>query len=161
MPHYNAVIRTTGERALDFIKLSKGQKYNVVIRITDKELATLATKLGQDAVLQGMDPVVNPQSDDPIIMIIPHDIIITTTGRGYVGGIRNKGISGRDLVLEVLTSANRPFNFSEISNAFVQRGFAGNSASPNLTVLVKEGKIRNLGHGKWELIRHTHHSSER
>lgn len=67
----------------------------------------------------------------------------------YVGGKRNKGISGEDLVLQVLGSDNRVFDSAEVRSKFVQNGFAANSAYSTLSKLASEKKIRALGNSKF------------
>ena len=69
----------------------------------------------------------------------------------FHGGKRDKGISGEELVLQTLGSSDRVFTATEISNAFVQHGFAGNSSSPVLSRLAASGKVRALGAGKFVL----------
>lgn len=75
------------------------------------------------------------------------------TKHRFHNGIRDKGISGEELVLKILneaaTRADPVQSLTQISNVFVQKGFAGKSASPVLSKLVKEGKVRALGMGKF------------
>ena len=67
----------------------------------------------------------------------------------YRDGKRFKGISGDELAMQIVSSADRVFTLDEIAASFVEKGFAGNSASPVLSGLVREGKIRALGAGKY------------
>lgn len=75
----------------------------------------------------------------------------------YANNKRAKGIKGPDLVLEILKSDTRPFSETEIGNRFVSRGFAFNSARPNLYMLKRDGKIRYLGNGMYCAIGTTIH----
>jgi hypothetical protein len=59
----------------------------------------------------------------------------------YAGGKRNKGISGRDLVLKVIRESSKPTPYTVVRDAMVKQGFADNSASPLLSRLRIEGLI--------------------
>jgi hypothetical protein len=64
--------------------------------------------------------------------------------RRYVNGAHDKGISGRDLVLQI--AAHGPVSYEEIKRAFKNSGFARTSASPAISTLRAEGKISVVGH---------------
>jgi hypothetical protein len=66
---------------------------------------------------------------------------------GYANGKRDKGISGRDLLLEVLSKYKRPVSRDEIDREFITRGFAAGSFSPSVTYLVREGRVVRGEHG--------------
>jgi hypothetical protein len=69
----------------------------------------------------------------------------------YVNGKRNKGISGRDLVLASLKTSPSGLTDEELERIFTDRGFSPNSAGPNTSKLREEGVIwRSIG-GKWLL----------
>jgi hypothetical protein len=59
--------------------------------------------------------------------------------RRYANGVHNKGISGRDLVMQ--TVANGIVSFREMELAFKANGFASSSASPAVSALKAEGKV--------------------
>lgn len=67
----------------------------------------------------------------------------------YAGGKRLKGISGKELVLEILRSG--PGDLDEIRRAFVNRGFAAASAAPTLSNMLRDGLIRRASHGRYVL----------
>lgn len=65
----------------------------------------------------------------------------------YVNGKKNKGISGRDLLLEILSKYKRPVSRDALSREFVSRGFAANSLSPTISALVHEGEVDRAKNG--------------
>lgn len=70
----------------------------------------------------------------------------------YVGGVRNKGISARDLVLQILNNAPNPIvKCKDMRVEFVKHGFAKTSISSPLSILQKEKKIFHVGAGRWVL----------
>jgi hypothetical protein len=70
---------------------------------------------------------------------------------GYAGGIRNKGISGRDLILKIMGSESKVWLGNEFSKKFVENGFAGGSWAPPMSELTRENKVRALGRGRYVL----------
>ena len=69
----------------------------------------------------------------------------------YHDGVRNKGISGEELVLKVLAECNGLATFTKFAESFKSHGFAPNSASPALSTACAAGKVRALGGGKYAL----------
>ncbi len=61
--------------------------------------------------------------------------------RKYRNGHRDKGISGKDLVIKILKELAIPVSSESINEIFMERGFAHNSHSPNISKLLREGKI--------------------
>lgn len=112
--------------------------YAVLFHVDDKKLATVLGALQGSAQLVSVTPteVEAPKA---------------TKEQYYVGGKRNKGISGQDLVLKVLGSAKRPFTNEELGKAFIENGFAEHSYSPSLTELVRAEKVVSAGRGTWAL----------
>lgn len=113
-------------------------KYDVTLRVSGKRLPEILQQIGADVALVTVKPVqegtgpVEPQRTFK-----------------YVGGTRLKGISGADLLMEILGSEKRAFTMTEIANGFEKRGFSPNSASPQLHFAKKKGKVRDLGRGMW------------
>jgi len=60
----------------------------------------------------------------------------------YVGGVRNKGISSEQLVIDSLLNSPKPLSSAEMASIFVNRGFAGGSAGSTLSKLKQSGRIR-------------------
>jgi hypothetical protein len=79
------------------------------------------------------------------------EVQLKTRTHRFVNGVRNKGISGRDLALQVLGSAKRPFSYKELAETFQAKGFAPNSVSPVLSILVAEKKAQALGAGLYAM----------
>ena len=68
----------------------------------------------------------------------------------YANGHRNKGITGRDLVIEVL--AEGPKLPAAIERAFMRRGFAASSASPSIARCIAADLIEQLHGGYYQLV---------
>lgn len=81
---------------------------------------------------------------------------LTTKGKirqrhHYTNAKKDKGISGEDLAIELLS--NGPMPYEKMALAFGARGFAPATASAILSIMKKEGKAENQGHGIWSLIK--------
>lgn len=64
----------------------------------------------------------------------------------YVNGKRNKGISGEDLLIQILDSDPfKAWSSEEIAERFVENGFAPQSLSSYLSRARQNGKIESLG----------------
>lgn len=63
----------------------------------------------------------------------------------YVGGVRNKGIKGSDLILESL--AKGPMSGDALGAIFVSRGFAAGSWKPTMSLLIRAGQVIKNGRG--------------
>lgn len=109
------------------------QLFDCVVRVNVEGIA----KLSQ--AIEGNGQLVN------VILVREQTSPTPTKQFHYAGGKRKKGISGGDLVLEILASENRVFTDVEVGNAFVKRGFAYGSARPCLYQMAKAGKVRALG----------------
>jgi hypothetical protein len=57
----------------------------------------------------------------------------------YANGIRNKGVKGDDLLLELLKEG--PRTKSQLAIGFAQRGFAKTSVSPVVSKLMQADKV--------------------
>lgn len=109
--------------------------FDVTFRVTGAKLPTVLSVLDRDATLQGVVPVA-----ETAVPVAP-----AKRAQTYANGRRNKGISGEALVLECLDRGITTFR--AISEEFVARGFARNSASPALSQLSTSGRIACLGNG--------------
>lgn len=69
--------------------------------------------------------------------------------KGYVGGKRDKGIRGDDLLVELLS--NGKMKLSVIQRQFASRGFALTSASPILSKLIAAKKVMRVGSSEYRL----------
>lgn len=71
--------------------------------------------------------------------------------QGYANGKRDKGISGEDLMMQLLTEASAPVRNHDIKEMFELHGFAPSSASPVLAELKTRGVIESPAKGLWQL----------
>ena len=124
--------------------------YAVTLHVTENNLGTVLSALSGSSTLVSVVPTqktaAHPNGPSSSSSSADSSALVQ---HHYTNGKRNKGISGEELALEVLNSSERVFTLGEISNAFVQRGFAGNSSSPVLSKLASAGKVRALGAGKF------------
>lgn len=71
------------------------------------------------------------------------------TKKGYRGGVRNKGISGPDLIIKILREANgQPVSLETLREEFTKNNFAPGSVSSMLTKCRRAGKVMNVGSDK-------------
>lgn len=71
----------------------------------------------------------------------------------FANGVRNKGISGSDLIIKTLSTEvqgqMRPWTYNEIAQEFVNHGFARTTTSSTLWQMTRAKKVRFLGDGKY------------
>lgn len=109
----------------------------VSLHVDEKQLATILGTIAGSATL---------------VSITPTEITKTVTDpHRFVGGVRDKGISGPELILETLTKAKRVVTTDELEAAFAARGFSRVSYSSPLHILLKSGKVVRAGHKKYLL----------
>jgi len=87
-------------------------------------------------------------------LVAVKDAAVGQTGAknfSYAHGMRKKGITGKELALQLFKEAGRPVRMTEVANYFIKHKFAGNSANPVVYTLVKEKKLRALGEGLYQL----------
>jgi hypothetical protein len=101
--------------------------YDVKLRVT---LAMLPTLLQVIEKTKGVELVTVSTSAAPIVET-----------RGYANGIKNKGITGVDLLLEILTASGGRCVKSHVEKKFMERGFSAQSVSPTVSRLIREQKI--------------------
>jgi hypothetical protein len=117
--------------------------YAVLFHVSEDHLGTVLSTLSGASTLVSVTPTEKTVNKRASPKVHPDRETF------YVGGKRNKGISGEDLVLQVLGSANRVFDSAEVRSKFVQHGFAANSCYSTMSKLVSEKKIRALGNSKF------------
>ena len=111
--------------------------YAVLLHVKENQVSTVLSALTGSSTLVSVAPT-KEGADKP-----------NGYTRNYAGGRRNKGITGYDLASQIFKDVKRVMTMSEVSQQFKSHGFAPNSASPALSRLVKEQKIRKLGGGKY------------
>lgn len=120
--------------------------YAVTFHVAEANLGTVVSTMVGSATLVSVVPTKPASSTDSSASSAPSS---KTRNNHYANGIRNKGISGEQLLLKTLGEAERPMSLGEIVNAFVNHGFAGNSANPVLSIMTRTGKVRALGGGRF------------
>lgn len=118
--------------------------FQVTLKVDSRRLATVLEALAGSAQLVSVLPCEEETS--------------SSRGRGapgankhYAGGKRNKGITGRALVLKLLRNARAPVSREELARDFEQQGFARNSFSPPLSELRSEGLVELTESGRYRL----------
>lgn len=128
------------------------QLFDVVLRCDARGLSKVlehTNSSGTGVQLINLLPVREEQPSQPTLMANALEKERLNKRMHYVGGKRNKGITGRNLALQLLRSENRMFYANELVEAFANKGFAGNSLWAVLSVLVKEGLVRKVGDGRY------------
>lgn len=69
----------------------------------------------------------------------------------FVSGKKDKGISGKDLLEQLLSSSNRAFSITEIVDEFKKHEFAPSSGYNVTATAVREGRVRALSGGRYAL----------
>lgn len=60
----------------------------------------------------------------------------------YANGKKNKGISGSDAALEILSASGKPMTYKQVGKLMASKyNFSESSASPALSVLAKSKKV--------------------
>jgi hypothetical protein len=110
------------------------QHLNVTLRIDAMDLPSVLDVLRGTAAL--VNVAVAP--DD-----LPNGLSTPRAAPRYANGKRNKGISGDDLLIELMATApiSRKFSTDELGNSFVARGFARHTASPTLSRAFARGLV--------------------
>jgi hypothetical protein len=138
--------------------------YDVTLRCAD--LAAVSVLLGTVAgsvelvgIKQALDAGVQPAPAVPVKApnLVPawkanDGAKAPVTGRGRYER-KQRGISGMDLLMQVLAESARAYSFNEILKRFEAKGFSRNSASPIIYRAIKEHTVRNVGGSMYELVR--------
>ena len=104
------------------------QKFKMHLIVPIKMVGTIIELIADEGILVSVEPVVEKGK----------------TFR-YVGGKRNKGISGSELVLTSLRDHGGLMKVKELEAVFVGKGFSTNSVGPSVSKLVIEKKIKRDG----------------
>lgn len=125
--------------------------YLLSLHVAESKLGAVISALQGEATIVAVAPT--KASGEPVARLPRQPMQATPSGTAqhYAGGKRNKGISGKELAMQILGSQPRPFAMSEIVAGFKERGFAETSAYPVTYDLVKAGKVRALGEGRYAL----------
>ncbi len=114
-------------------------KYDIRLRVSEKMIAPVLSNVGPQCEFMGLIPVTEEMEG-----------AAATPKRQYVGNIRNKGITGKELIMQVLRQEPlRPHTHNEIKQEFVKHKFSANSVAPLLFALRSKGEIINLGDGRY------------
>ncbi len=112
-------------------------KYDVKLRVSEKMIAPVLANVGAQCEFMGLTPVTEETEGAP-------------KQPRFVGNIRNKGITGKELILQILKQEPlRPHTVTEIQNEFGKHKFSHNSAAPLLYSLRIKGLIVSLGDGRY------------
>lgn len=119
--------------------MNKPRFYEIRAIVAEKDVATVFDLLKDHA-----PPRILPVDKPETIVDKP-----ATSRKGYAGGVKNKGITGQDLVALILSNSPRGHvvTAGAFRQAFVGRGFAAHSASSALSQMRKLGEIRFDGRG--------------
>lgn len=125
----------------EFITGEGKTNYPMTIEVPESDLGQIIVKLAQGGIkLIGATATGKLDIDNR-----------TPAGSRFVGGQRNKGITGKQLVMQLLTNEQRVWRGDQITSAFKKHNFAGGSWSAPMGELVREQKVRALGSGKYVL----------
>jgi hypothetical protein len=68
----------------------------------------------------------------------------------YVGGKKDKGVRGEDVIANVLRSG--PADMAELRRVFANHNYSPTSAPSYVSRLIKQGKIKRGLHGRFALV---------
>lgn len=113
-------------------------KYNVTLEVPESELGNIISSLTQNKVR--------------LLTVNPTDKTDDRKKSGYAHGIKNKGISGSALILQLMENSKKEkhiWTSEDFSRAFVKHNFAGGSWGPPMSALIKEKRVLSIGQGKY------------
>jgi hypothetical protein len=113
-------------------------KYEMTLHVPLTLIGPITELMAQDGVLVSLKAVETTDEAPP------------KKKHTYVNGLRNKGISARDLLLSSITASGT--TKKDLETTFKSRGFATASVGPTVSVLLKEGLIAVSG-GRYILTR--------
>jgi hypothetical protein len=129
--------------------------YRMILAVDSRVLGTMISLIegSQDAKLLSVsdfaDPTPLPPSPPAPVRASIEAPALPKTPTRFVGGKKNKGISGESLVTETLRSGSA--DLSELKRVFAHRGFAPTSASPTVSKMLRDGDIERGPHGRFKL----------
>ena len=97
-------------------------RFSVTFHVDENKLPLILEVVAKSATLVGVSVVKEVEPKPP-----------GKKSFHYANGLRNKGISGENLILELIKSG--PVSFELIKDKFFEKGFASNSASAALSAL--------------------------
>lgn len=104
-------------------------------------------RVRQDALELLWGVMKKAESEGIELLDVSSDTNVTKTiTRNYVGGVKNKGIKGSDLVLQSL-----PATAQQLTDIFVKNGFAIQSSGATVSKLMSSGKVKRDENGKYLL----------
>ncbi|HET9285742.1 MAG TPA: hypothetical protein VFR24_27645 [Candidatus Angelobacter sp.] len=118
--------------------------YVVTLNVPETQLSSVLNRVGTDflaGVSLGKDlsPSTTPKSPK-----------LKRRARG--GSFVNGGMTGKKLVMQILTSGNRAFSRKELMDSFVAHQFSPQSINKSLNDLKKSGRVRFVGEGYYANI---------
>jgi hypothetical protein len=66
---------------------------------------------------------------------------------------KDLGISGKDLLMQILSESVRTYSYNEIRKRFEGKGFSPSSTGAMIYRAIKEHRVRNVGGSMYELVR--------
>jgi hypothetical protein len=128
--------------------------YRVVLAVDSHALATMMSLVegSQDVKLVNVSDFADPAPLPPSPPApVSHDTLASPKIKSprFIGGRKNKGVSGENLVIETLRSGSA--DLSELRRVFTHRGFAPTSASPTVSKMLRDGDIERGAHGRFRL----------
>lgn len=118
--------------------------YVVTLNVPESQLSPTLNRVGTD-FLAGVS------LGKEAHLLTPHKPA-KTRSRPRGGSFVNGGMTGHQLVMQILTSGNRAFSRKELMDAFAAQRFSPHSINKPLNDLRKSGKIRFVGEGYYTAI---------
>ncbi len=120
-------------------------KYSITYIVDEHKKISFLTAADPHGELMRCAKLEEPQQP-PVVQKAP-----LNGGSRYAGGVRNKGISGEQLVIDSLLNSPKPLRTDELAQIFVNRGFARTSASSLLSIMRTGKKVTQDLAGRWTL----------
>jgi hypothetical protein len=114
--------------------------YRLTIQTTSQHLATILQVIEGTAMIEKID-------------VMPHtELPKPSRNFRFANGIRNKGISAEQCVLNILGASGGPKTVKEVGELMAYHGkFAPTTSSPTLFNLRKQGTVMRLVDGRYAL----------
>jgi hypothetical protein len=113
--------------------------YKVILKVEESQLSVVLGALAPEVKMLGAEPLAEELPLPP------------KRSNRYVNGKRNKGISGADLLTEIFSKLNRATE-TEIQKSFIARGFSNTTVYPCICMAIRNGSIKQVGHGVYEKV---------
>lgn len=117
------------------------QNYSVNIQVPPKQMAELVVELHTRKLRFSVAdaPPTSTTAAQPVPQAPP-----PRRETSYAHGVRNKGISARDLIHETLRE-KQPRSAGEFMEVFISRRFSPSTAIPSLSKELKKGRVVRIG----------------